>query len=44
MNVTRQIQMRTLIAMASILLLFACSKVSNRISENAVQKTVLILR
>ena len=34
MNVTRQIQMRTLITMASILLLFACSKVSNKIPEN----------
>ena len=34
MNFTRQIQMRTLITMANVLLLFACSKVSNRISEN----------
>ena len=34
MNVTRQIQMRTLITMASVLLLFACSKVSNKIPEN----------
>ena len=34
MNVTRQIQIRTLITMASILLLFACSKVSNKIPEN----------
>jgi len=34
MNVTRQIQMRTLITMANVLLLFACSKVSNKIPEN----------
>ena len=34
MNVTRQIQMRTLITMTSVLLLFACSKVSNKIPEN----------
>ena len=34
MNFTRQIQMRTLITMANVLLLFACSKVSNKIPEN----------
>ena len=38
MNVTRQIQMRTLITMVSVLLLFACSKVSNKIPENGSKK------
>ncbi len=34
MNVTRPVQTRMLIAMASVLLLFGCSKDSNDISEN----------
>ena len=39
MKVTRQIQMRTLITMASVLLFFACSKVSNKIPENGSEKS-----
>ena len=41
MNVTREVQTPLLIAIASVLLLFACSKDSNEIPENGSAETGL---